>query len=83
MSVAGTVYLIPVPGGYVADSLAGKYNTILGAGLIYALGKYSFVSYEERSNILLCPKKTTNLNFLQFFFLNSVSIVTILNWTFS
>ena len=35
---SGTVYLIPVIGGYVADSLAGKYNTILGSGLIYVLG---------------------------------------------
>lgn len=37
---SGTVYLIPVFGGYVADSLAGKYNTILGAGLIYVLGLF-------------------------------------------
>ena len=35
----GTVYIIPVFGGYVADSFAGKFNTILGAGLIYVLGK--------------------------------------------
>ncbi|XP_060577715.1 solute carrier family 15 member 4-like [Ruditapes philippinarum] len=37
---SGTVYLIPVIGGYVADSLAGKYNTILGSGLIYVLGLF-------------------------------------------
>ncbi|KAL3877174.1 hypothetical protein ACJMK2_034920 [Sinanodonta woodiana] len=35
---SGTVYIIPVAGGYVADSFAGKYNTILGAGFIYTLG---------------------------------------------
>lgn len=37
---SGTVYIIPVIGGYVADSFAGKYNTILGAGLIYILGLF-------------------------------------------
>jgi len=31
--------VIPVFGGYVADSMAGKYNTILGSGLIYTLGR--------------------------------------------
>uniref|UniRef100_K1P6N5 Solute carrier family 15 member 4 n=1 Tax=Magallana gigas TaxID=29159 RepID=K1P6N5_MAGGI len=34
----GTVFIIPVIGGYIADTLAGKYNTILGSGLIYVLG---------------------------------------------
>ena len=38
-SSTGTVYIIPVFGGYVADSFAGKFNTILGSGLIYVLGK--------------------------------------------
>lgn len=38
MPFTGTVYLIPVIGGYVADAFAGKYNTILGSGLIYVLG---------------------------------------------
>jgi len=36
---SGTVFVIPVFGGYVADSMAGKYNTILGSGLIYTLGR--------------------------------------------
>jgi dipeptide/tripeptide permease len=35
----GTVFIIPVIGGFIADTIAGKYNTILGAGLIYLLGK--------------------------------------------
>ncbi|OWF40362.1 solute carrier family 15 member 4-like [Mizuhopecten yessoensis] len=37
---SGTVYLIPVIGGYISDSYAGKYNTILGSGLIYLLGLF-------------------------------------------
>ncbi|XP_060066618.1 solute carrier family 15 member 4-like [Ylistrum balloti] len=37
---SGTVYLIPVVGGYISDSYAGKYNTILGSGLIYLLGLF-------------------------------------------
>lgn len=37
---SGTVYLIPVIGGWVSDSMAGKYNTILGSGLIYLLGLF-------------------------------------------
>ncbi|VDH95549.1 solute carrier family 15 (peptide/histidine transporter), member 3/4 [Mytilus galloprovincialis] len=37
---SGTVFIIPVFGGYIADTIAGKYNTILGAGLIYLLGLF-------------------------------------------
>lgn len=37
---SGTVFIIPVVGGYIADTIAGKYNTILGAGLIYLLGLF-------------------------------------------
>ncbi|KAH3862535.1 solute carrier family 15 member 4-like isoform X2 [Dreissena polymorpha] len=37
---SGTVMCIPVVGGIIADSFAGKYNTILGAGLIYILGLF-------------------------------------------
>ncbi|XP_041362213.1 solute carrier family 15 member 4-like [Gigantopelta aegis] len=36
----GTVYIFPVAGGYVADALAGRYNTILGSGFIYTLGLF-------------------------------------------
>ncbi|KAL4232605.1 hypothetical protein ACF0H5_007295 [Mactra antiquata] len=36
----GTVYLIPVIGGYIADAFAGKYNTIFGSGLLYLLGLF-------------------------------------------
>lgn len=35
------MFIIPVIGGYIADTLAGKYNTILGSGLIYVLGKFN------------------------------------------
>ncbi|XP_046556904.1 LOW QUALITY PROTEIN: solute carrier family 15 member 4-like [Haliotis rubra] len=35
---SGVVYFIPVAGGYIADAMAGRYNTILGAGLIYLIG---------------------------------------------
>lgn len=42
LHITGTVYIIPVVGGYIADSIAGKYNTILGSGLIYVLGKLSY-----------------------------------------
>ncbi|XP_062579966.1 solute carrier family 15 member 4-like isoform X2 [Saccostrea cucullata] len=47
----GTVFIIPVIGGYIADTLAGKYNTILGSGLIYVLGLFllpaSAMNYEN------------------------------------
>ncbi|XP_053384813.1 solute carrier family 15 member 4-like [Mercenaria mercenaria] len=35
---SGTVYLIPVIGGYVSDAFAGKFKTILGSGIIYVAG---------------------------------------------
>ncbi|CAH1794597.1 unnamed protein product [Owenia fusiformis] len=34
----GTVYFIPLFGGYIADSVAGRFNTIWGSGLIYIVG---------------------------------------------
>ncbi|XP_048760879.2 solute carrier family 15 member 4-like isoform X2 [Ostrea edulis] len=47
----GTVFIIPVIGGYIADTMAGKYNTILGSGLVYILGLFllpaSAMNYEE------------------------------------
>ncbi|XP_067670794.1 solute carrier family 15 member 4-like [Haliotis asinina] len=35
---SGIVLFLNVPGGYIADSMAGRYNTILGSGLIYLIG---------------------------------------------
>ncbi|KAK7442686.1 hypothetical protein BaRGS_00040510, partial [Batillaria attramentaria] len=37
---AGTVYLIPIVGGYIADAKAGMFNTIFGSALIYLLGLF-------------------------------------------
>lgn len=34
----GTVLTLPVIGGYIADSMAGKYNAILNSGLLYVFG---------------------------------------------
>ncbi|XP_038060271.1 solute carrier family 15 member 4-like [Patiria miniata] len=34
----GTSYFVPVVGGWIADSVSGKYNAIFGAGLIYCIG---------------------------------------------
>ncbi|XP_013392509.1 solute carrier family 15 member 4 [Lingula anatina] len=34
----GTCYLVPVIGGWVADSLSGRFNAIFGSGLIYTVG---------------------------------------------
>ncbi|KAK3091507.1 hypothetical protein FSP39_020322 [Pinctada imbricata] len=48
---SGTVYLIPLIGGYVSDTVAGKFNTILGSGLLYVIGMVllpvSAIDYEE------------------------------------
>ncbi|KAL3877171.1 hypothetical protein ACJMK2_034918 [Sinanodonta woodiana] len=37
---SGTVYMVtPLIGGYIADSLCGRYKTILGSGFIFVIGK--------------------------------------------
>ncbi|KAL3877173.1 hypothetical protein ACJMK2_034919 [Sinanodonta woodiana] len=37
---SGTVYMVtPLVGGYLADSLCGRYKTILGSGFIFVIGK--------------------------------------------
>ncbi|WAQ96195.1 S15A4-like protein [Mya arenaria] len=51
MVFAGTVYLIPVPGGFIADAYAGKYNTILGAGFVSPAGGCSRLSGLETRKI--------------------------------
>lgn len=35
---SGMVYLMPVVGGVISDTLAGKFRTIVGSGFIYILG---------------------------------------------
>ncbi|XP_064595615.1 solute carrier family 15 member 4-like isoform X2 [Liolophura sinensis] len=37
-------YLVPVIGGFIADSIAGKFNVIYGSGLIYVLGTFLLVA---------------------------------------
>ncbi|XP_022090070.1 solute carrier family 15 member 4-like [Acanthaster planci] len=34
----GTSYFLPVLGGWIADTVSGKFNAILGAALIYCIG---------------------------------------------
>ena len=38
---AGTCYFVPVFGGWIADSMIGRFNTILGSALIYVVGEYT------------------------------------------
>lgn len=37
---SGTVYLIPIIGGHIADAYLGKFNTIYASALIYLLGLF-------------------------------------------
>lgn len=37
---SGTCYLVPVFGGYIADTVSGKYNAIYASGLIYICGVF-------------------------------------------
>lgn len=38
LAFTGTSYFIPLFGGYIADTVAGKFNTIYGSALIYFVG---------------------------------------------
>lgn len=38
LAFTGTSYFVPVFGGYIADTVAGKFNTIYGSALIYFVG---------------------------------------------
>ena len=49
----GVSYITPIFGGWVADSVAGKYNTLYGSILIYFLGTalLPVVAYDYSKNI--------------------------------
>lgn len=40
--ITGSVFIIPIFGGYIADAFTGKYNAIFGSGLIYVIGKFEY-----------------------------------------
>ncbi|KAK3591727.1 hypothetical protein CHS0354_019496 [Potamilus streckersoni] len=45
---SGTSYMItPLIGGFIADSVCGRYNTILGSGFIFFIGDYDFSYINE------------------------------------
>lgn len=48
---SGTVYLVPIIGGHIADAYLGKFNTIYASSLIYLLGLFllpcSALDYES------------------------------------
>jgi len=50
---SGVSYITPIFGGWVADSVAGKYNTLYGSILIYFLGTalLPVVAYDYSKNI--------------------------------
>ncbi|XP_005094746.1 solute carrier family 15 member 4 [Aplysia californica] len=41
---SGTVYFIPIIGGYIADAWSSRFNVIFGSGLIYFCGLFSLLS---------------------------------------
>ena len=63
----GTVHIIPVLGGYVADSCAGKFNTILGAGIIYTLGKNNCLSVFLSACLSVCTSLCASVCLCIFF----------------
>ncbi|BFZ02960.1 hypothetical protein BsWGS_05999 [Bradybaena similaris] len=40
---SGTVYILPIVGGYIADSWSNRFNVIYAAGLIYLCGLFLLV----------------------------------------
>ena len=62
--ISGTVYIVPVFGGYVSDSFAGKYNTILGSGLLYILGRKNLNNHITFMQSLSADFGMINKNFL-------------------
>ncbi|XP_014769777.1 solute carrier family 15 member 4 isoform X1 [Octopus bimaculoides] len=48
---SGMSYVMPIIGGYISDSISGKFNTIYGSGLIYLCGTFllpaSAVDYQK------------------------------------
>lgn len=40
MPFTGFVYLISIFGGFISDSYAGRFNTIVGSSVLYIIGEY-------------------------------------------
>ena len=53
MNSPGTVYLIPIIGGYVADAWSNRFNVIYGSGLIYFCGEYCIATGVQQNFFLL------------------------------
>lgn len=50
--IIGTCYLIPLFGGWLADTHLGRYNTIYGSSLLYVVGTLLLASVSMRNDML-------------------------------
>lgn len=48
-------------GGWVADTIAGRFNAILGSALLYSVGQYE--SYLERIHVMGTDKNMSDCTF--------------------
>ena len=50
--IIGTCYLVPLFGGWLADTHLGRYNTIYGSSLLYVVGTLLLASVSMRDEML-------------------------------
>ncbi|XP_052070570.1 solute carrier family 15 member 4-like [Mytilus californianus] len=74
---SGSVFIVPIFGGYLADAFVGKYNTILGCGLIYVIGLFLLPASAVDYKTWFGPHNEISTETRRGFFLTSLVLIAI------
>lgn len=75
---SGTVYLIPIVGGYIADAWSNRFNVIYGSGLIYLCGLFLVLCAAPRySEVFGADMGEPSVEFRRIFYIGGLSLVAI------
>ncbi|RUS83662.1 hypothetical protein EGW08_008568 [Elysia chlorotica] len=75
---SGTVYIIPIIGGYIADAWSSRFNVIYGSGLIYLCGLFLLLCSAQKYSELFGGDFTDpSVEVRRVFYIGGLSLVAI------